>query len=283
LAPLIFLSAAWALDEPTEKAEPPAKSKTPAEQLAALRQDVQKARGEILTKYRKAEKEEEKQELLQKYFATPRTFAEKFLELARSEPKDPAAIQALVFLVTEADGAPESLTAADIIVRKHLGDQQVLAAVPQFGRAPSAAQEKVLRAAMKQARDTDAKATLALAQNLKEQVGFARQLKDGSPDELKQAEARLGEEGVKRLREADADKMEDEAAALYERVAKEYADVRSGRETLGAQAKSELFELRHLSVGKPAPEIEAEDLDGTKFKLSDYRGKVVLLDFWGHW
>jgi hypothetical protein len=22
---------------------------------------------------------------------------------------------------------------------------------------------------------------------------------------------------------------------------------------------------------------------GRKFKLSDYRGKVVLLDFWGHW
>ena len=36
-------------------------------------------------------------------------------------------------------------------------------------------------------------------------------------------------------------------------------------------------------VGESAPEIEGEDLDGKKFKLSDYRGKVVLLDFWGHW
>jgi predicted Zn finger-like uncharacterized protein len=36
-------------------------------------------------------------------------------------------------------------------------------------------------------------------------------------------------------------------------------------------------------VGSAAPEIEAEDLDGKKFKLSDYRGKVVLLDFWGNW
>ena len=38
-----------------------------------------------------------------------------------------------------------------------------------------------------------------------------------------------------------------------------------------------------LNVGDVALEIEGEDLDGTKFKLSDYRGKVVLLDFWGHW
>ncbi len=36
-------------------------------------------------------------------------------------------------------------------------------------------------------------------------------------------------------------------------------------------------------VGQPAPEIEAEDIDGQKFKLSDYRGKVVVLDFWGNW
>ncbi|MBT7257007.1 MAG: redoxin domain-containing protein [Planctomycetaceae bacterium] len=34
---------------------------------------------------------------------------------------------------------------------------------------------------------------------------------------------------------------------------------------------------------KVAPEIAAEDIDGVKFKLSDYRGKVVVLDFWGDW
>jgi hypothetical protein len=36
-------------------------------------------------------------------------------------------------------------------------------------------------------------------------------------------------------------------------------------------------------VGLAAPEIEGEDIDGVRFKLSDYRGKVVVLDFWGDW
>lgn len=36
-------------------------------------------------------------------------------------------------------------------------------------------------------------------------------------------------------------------------------------------------------VNDPAPEITGEDVDGTEFKLSDYRGKVVVLDFWGFW
>ncbi len=32
-----------------------------------------------------------------------------------------------------------------------------------------------------------------------------------------------------------------------------------------------------------APEITGNDIDGIEFKLSDYRGKVVMLDFWGDW
>ncbi len=36
-------------------------------------------------------------------------------------------------------------------------------------------------------------------------------------------------------------------------------------------------------VGQMARDIDGEDIDGKKFKLSDYRGKVVLLDFWGNW
>jgi len=44
--------------------------------------------------------------------------------------------------------------------------------------------------------------------------------------------------------------------------------------------KTELYELRFLSIGKIIPEIEGDDQDGKHFKLSDYRGKVVLLYFW---
>jgi hypothetical protein len=35
-----------------------------------------------------------------------------------------------------------------------------------------------------------------------------------------------------------------------------------------------------LRVGRPAPEIEGVDAGGRAFRLSDYRGRVVLLHFW---
>ncbi len=36
-------------------------------------------------------------------------------------------------------------------------------------------------------------------------------------------------------------------------------------------------------VGKPAPEIELDLLDGKKFRLSEHKGKIVVLDFWASW
>ncbi len=81
-----------------------------------------------------------------------------------------------------------------------------------------------------------------------------------------------------------AAKNQKEAEELFERVAKEYGDIKVyGNSTLSDQAKGSLFEIRNLALGKPVPEIEGEDLDGKKFKLSDYKGKVVVLDFWGNW
>ena len=38
-----------------------------------------------------------------------------------------------------------------------------------------------------------------------------------------------------------------------------------------------------LKVGQEAPNIEGEDQNGVPCKLSDYRGQVVVVLFWGHW
>lgn len=48
--------------------------------------------------------------------------------------------------------------------------------------------------------------------------------------------------------------------------------------------KIKVMEVRAMvGVGKVAPEIAGPDIDGEDFKLTDYRGKVVMLDFWGDW
>ncbi len=77
-----------------------------------------------------------------------------------------------------------------------------------------------------------------------------------------------------------------DAEALYQKARAYFAqgaEKNAGDRALANQFKDALFLLENLSIGKAAPEIEGEDIDGKRFKLSDYRGKVVVLDFWGHW
>ena len=74
-----------------------------------------------------------------------------------------------------------------------------------------------------------------------------------------------------------------DAAAAQAAVELKQVQQLSKVESMRTRAQNLAYELTHLRIGLPAPEIEAEDLDGVVFKLSDYRGKVVLLDFWGHW
>ena len=66
-------------------------------------------------------------------------------------------------------------------------------------------------------------------------------------------------------------------------MAKSFADVQIDDEKLGDLAEAALFRIRYLSLGRVAAEIKGEDMFGKEFKLSDYRGKVVMLSFWGHW
>ncbi len=52
----------------------------------------------------------------------------------------------------------------------------------------------------------------------------------------------------------------------------------------GAEAvRGAQFMIKSLSVGRVAPDITGEDLDGRPLRLSDYRGRVVTLIFSGNW
>lgn len=83
---------------------------------------------------------------------------------------------------------------------------------------------------------------------------------------------------ARRLASAKASPEDHERAAqLHKRIAKEFEGTRAASE-LAARA-----DARSVEIGGVAPDFEAVDGDDVAFKLSDYRGKVVLLDFWGFW
>lgn len=51
----------------------------------------------------------------------------------------------------------------------------------------------------------------------------------------------------------------------------------------GIDIKNMLDIYSNVAIGKPAPEIDQYTPDSSKFKLSNLKGKYVLIDFWASW
>ncbi len=88
--------------------------------------------------------------------------------------------------------------------------------------------------------------------------------------------------------EKERDKLVARARGFFNEVIEKYADVKTPDDdaTIGERAASELTRfdnLPNLKVGGVAPEIGGKDLEGKPLRLGDYRGKVVVVVFWGSW
>src|SRR5215470_15337108 len=61
-------------------------------------------------------------------------------------------------------------------------------------------------------------------------------------------------------------------------VAAHYADKATRLSTKGSSARAD-----NPHGGKPAPDVTFKDLEGKDINLEQYRGKVVLVNFWATW
>ena len=216
------------------------------------------------------------------------------LELAEKNPDDPQALDALVQVVSQeywlenyslhpdfGKDDPQA-KAIELMLQHHLQSDKLGYACRLVQFCFRQECETFLRTVLEKSphRDVQGTACLRLAQflvNRREKIDL---LKD-QPELASRYEGLYGKDYIDRLRRQDRAEVIKEAESFCERADKEFGDLKvlyAG--TVSEQVKTELFEIRNLSVGKTAPEIASEDQDGKSFKLSDYRGKIVLLYFW---
>ena len=70
----------------------------------------------------------------------------------------------------------------------------------------------------------------------------------------------------------------DQAKAAYQAVIAEYPKTPQAKE-----AEGNLLELETLNLGQPAPLFASRGANGDPVSLADFKGKVVLLEFWASW
>lgn len=273
VAPLLLLAALHAGDK--------AEKLTPEQQYRKLVQEFRKAEDQAKPK-----------------------FDWLFLDLAKNNPKTNTAVYALTWILgytyDSSDPRSPRAQALKILIRDHVESEKMAAVCQIFRMVRSGVESrKLLHAVLEKNphRSAKAQACLALAIDAESNISLASELKE-KPDEAKGYERFMGKEYVQALIKAKPEDLKKEVEVLYERMAKDFADVprlvlrgvdeenapKPSGYTFGEFAKAKLEALRHpVLVGKPAPEIEGKDIEGKKFKLSDYRGKIVLLVFWWDW
>ncbi|MFO0852598.1 MAG: TlpA disulfide reductase family protein [Gemmataceae bacterium] len=238
---------------------------TPAERFQALAKEYTDAEKAFQEAWRKAPEEDKKRVAeARPKAASPDAYADRMLALATEHPTDFTAARVAYWLITNCGGTPQARKATAIAVREHAADARLESVCRAFFHAPRQG-AALLRAAVEKSphRAVQGVARFALGKMAKEQAEYEATLPDHLPESVRKHEA--------------------EAADFFRQVVEKYADLPGRNRPLGEEAGKHLFELEHLTVGKVAPDITGTDLDGKPFKLSDYRGQVVLLHFWGSW
>lgn len=266
MAGLLALSLgglALALDDPKPGGDQP---KSRADRLKALQEEQRQPAAEYRKALASAKTDEEKQaartEYSQKLAAARTKATAEAQKLVQEDPKDDVGLEALKILMSGGDLRAREKARA-LVLEHHLANPNVESIVQSLARQGRGYDVKLLNTLIEKnpAKPVKAMAAYMLAQSVK-------------------AEA----EGPK-VKDSEIEAKQAEAIKALEKLAEEYGDVQvSGlRGKIGDVARTAIEEIKKSPIGKVTPEIEAEDVDGVNFKLSDYRGKVVLLDFWGHW
>jgi hypothetical protein len=271
-------------EEKEKKADAPQEEEptTPEGKLEAWTKAYAEQNAEFQKAARAAKTPEERREV-SKLMPKPQEFAEKFKKLADENPKSEAGLKALIWIAQNVRGGAASTEAIAQVLADYPEAKEIESVVPMLAMGnPSPDTETTLQQIIEKSPHdvVKAKATYALASALKRIVDLNGRL--ASDEKMEETFAKqMGEKTMDYVTKVGTDTTRIEE--LYQKIVDEYPDVEMGRRTLGKIASGALFEMRNLAIGKIAPEIVGKDFDEVEFKLSDYRGKVVVIDFWGDW
>lgn len=250
----VCLSASASGEEP--------KPLTPAEKYKALVKAHRTAQKEYQEAYQAAKTDEERNRVYKELGvkADEMTHLKTVLSFIREHPKDPVVLDAYYSMaVCPYREDPICDEAAKIVAEHWAGDERMVKLSQDLIYSCSESSDRLLRATIEKnpRREAQGYARHSLAMSLIERADTLQK---------QSVETRAP--------------YEREAEKLLQETAEKYADLKYLRTTLGKSAEAELNVIRNVTVGKKLQEVEGEDIDGKKMKLSDYRGKILLIDCW---
>ncbi|MCS7022276.1 MAG: TlpA family protein disulfide reductase [Gemmataceae bacterium] len=254
--------------------QPPAGSdtKTPEKTLMGRYLDLQKefeaTNRQLLERFQAAKTDAERNAIREEALKLLPSFAERLLQVVGTEVASRDAFEPLVQALLMGRGGPASAKAAALLAEHHTGDPRLLRLLPALASQGGEAGAQLMQLLADKAADRQVRGAALLFHGAALLEQAEAPIQPPLPPEKRQT---LYQQAEKALRAA----------------AQDYGDVRlpapMGEQTIAKAAEEQLFVLNHLTIGKVLPDAEVQDLQGKKVKVSDHRGKVVVLDIWATW
>lgn len=274
----LFLSATSLslADEPKKelpKKEEPKSAEKPtlADKIKTLQTEFSKSNAEAV-KAINAEKDKAAREKLIEEYQNGRTkFAGKVLEVVKEDPKAEGALTAFQTCLALSSGDDKMFgEVVSLLLANHIDNTKITDLFSMLSGNEKGQQALEQIGEKAKSKTVQGHAKFVLVQGMIESTDYPR---NGKP--------MAAEAAAKKFAEAEA-KLKSVVAQYGEE--KIPAPRGKGTVTIADASKKLTFFVEHLVVGKAAPAVECSTLDDEKkAKLSDYKGKVVVLDVWATW
>ena len=225
-------------------------------------------------------------QLIKRYEANrqDRQFVRPFLEVAEKYAGTKPALDSLTWVLKRFESGSNADRAITMLVESHAAHREIEELYLHIGNNPSLKVAVFYRRVIAVNKNPTAvgRAHFRLGNYLVRQAEIAREVR-ANPDSLDKFKLFYGSALTEYLQKVDLSSIRKDALKQFTVAVEKYPKVRTYKGELSELAGREKFKMEHLTVGGVAPEIVGEDIAGKPMRLSDYRGKVVLLDFWGDW
>src|SRR5579885_1691312 len=168
---------------------------TPAEEFKAIEKEYQEARNAYIQALRAAKTPEEQKKVFEEKSVKPDKYAERCLQLVEKNPKDPVAIEALLWVINNANalilplnGKPDTpppektprQRALEILTRDYITSDQLAPLAERLGAGSDADGLKILKQLLEKNpnHDVQGAALMSLGLRLKNEAMRARRMKE---------------------------------------------------------------------------------------------------------
>ncbi|MEM7783414.1 MAG: TlpA disulfide reductase family protein [Planctomycetota bacterium] len=255
-----------------------------AQRFVEIEEEFRKARIEFVDGYDAIDAQaiDQRKAFFEANYPDPARFAQQMLELSEETDDANEVFRALTWAHSFAPGTSQAESARDQLFEAfvtHAGMEKLCIAIglDPWTQTTIDRLENVIDKSLHP--PAKAAATYTLASILSQSLAVQKKVNEGqrpsTPTEIRNLEF------AKQL-DIDEAKIED----LYDSLETEFANLKipqSVPRKYKDYVASVRFDRNRLQIGMEVPEIEGVDLENESFQLSDYRGQVVVVVFWGDW